>query len=77
MIVSAALIAGAILLGSASIVWVMLRVVSSFGAYEARRSKSDLLILAIHETQQAIVGQNDKLLAELRAAKVNGKKEVA
>lgn len=77
MIVSAAIIAAAILVGSASIVAVLLRVVRSFGAYEARRTKSDLLILAIHEAQQALLGQNDTLLAELRAAKVNGKKEVA
>lgn len=77
MIVGAALIAASILLGSGAICWMLLRHTRSFGAYEARRGKVELLIMAVHEAQQAIIGQNDQLLAELRRAKTNGHKEVA
>ena len=70
MIVGAALIAASVLLGSGGIVWAVLRHTKSFGDYEA-------VLFAVQETQQAILGQNDQLLQELRKAKSNGHKEVA
>lgn len=77
MIVGASLIAGSVLLGSGAICWMLFRQTRSFGAYEARRGKVELLVMAVHEAQQAIIGQNDQLLAELKRAKSNGHKEVA
>ena len=77
MIVGAALIAGSVLLGCGAVCYFLFLHIRSFGAYEARRGKVEVLIMAVHEAQQAIIGQNDQLLAELRRAKSNGHKEVA
>lgn len=74
---AAAIVAGSVLLGLGGVMWAILRHTKSFGTYEARQGKVEMLILAVHETQQMLVKQNDAWVAEWRAAQHNGKKEVA
>lgn len=65
---AAALVAGAFLLGSGGICWVILRHTKSFGSYEA-------LLMAVHENQDLMIGQNDKILQALKHAQSNGQQQ--
>lgn len=91
MIVSASVIAGAVIFGSGLLCWGLLRWVKSFGEYAASNrmvaeatlehakalQTSTAFLGALHESLQLVAGQNAKLWAEIQHAKANGKAKSA
>ncbi len=73
MIVEAAsILAGAVLLGSGFVVWALLKWVKTFGDYSAKQEKVTTLLLAVHESNQMLAGQNERMLEAIRQARTNG-----
>lgn len=91
MIVTASLWAAGALILSAAIVFIGLRVVKSFGDYAAsnrevaaatrehtvQQGRVTTLLLAVHESNQLLAGQNARMLEALKRAKSNGHQQGA
>lgn len=78
MIVEAAeILSAAVLLAAGIVVWALLKWVKTFGDYAVQQEKVTTLLLAVHESNQLLAGQNARMLEALKRAKSNGHQQGA
>lgn len=76
MIVEAAsILAASFLVGAGLLVWALLKWVKTFGDYAIKQDKVVELLMTIHESNQILAGQNQRILDAQRQAKTNGQQK--
>lgn len=75
MVEAASILASAVVIGSGIVVWALLQWVKTFGDYAVKQDKVVELLMTIHESNQILAGQNQRILDAQRQAKTNGQQK--